>query len=47
VSREALDLVWFGGWLVALAVLFVAALGAPLETRRRGVLRAAYVWGVV
>lgn len=46
MSRDALDLLWFGGWLAALAVLCVVALRLPLDVRRRGILRAVYVCGV-
>jgi gliding motility-associatede transport system auxiliary component len=47
VSRDLVNLLWFGGWLVAVAVLFAVALRLPLDTRRRGALRGLYVWGIV
>jgi hypothetical protein len=47
VSRDVVHLLWFGGWLVAVAVLFALALRLPLDTRYRGPLRTAYVWGIV
>lgn len=47
MSRDVVNLLWFGGWLVAVAVLFALALRLPLDTRYRGALRTAYVWGIV
>lgn len=47
MSRDVINVLWFGGWLVALAMLFVAALRLPLEPRGRGALRIVYVWAVV
>jgi len=47
MSRDLVNLLWFGGWLVAVAVLFAVALRLPLDTRRRGALRGLYVWGIV
>jgi len=46
VSRDFVNLLWFGGWLVAVAVLFAVALRLPLDTRHRGALRGLYVWGI-
>ncbi|HZP92808.1 MAG TPA: GldG family protein [Burkholderiales bacterium] len=48
--EHALDirnLLWFAGWLIALAVLFVAALRLPLQTRLRKAGSLLYNWGVV
>jgi hypothetical protein len=47
VSRDVMNLLWFGGWLVAVSVLFAVALRLPLDTRYRGARRSVYVWGVV
>jgi gliding motility-associatede transport system auxiliary component len=47
VSRDVVNLLWFGGWLVAVGVLFAVAFRLPLDTRHRGALRSIYVWGIV
>ena len=39
--------IWFGGWLAALAVLFVVGLRLPLQPRLRRPAAVAYVAGIV
>ncbi|HEX7954956.1 MAG TPA: hypothetical protein VF523_17980, partial [Burkholderiales bacterium] len=45
--REIINLLWFAGWLLAVAVLFVLALRLPLQTRLRRWGARLYIAGVV
>jgi hypothetical protein len=47
VSREAINALWFVGWLCALLVLFRLALRLPLQTRRPRIPALAYATLVV
>jgi hypothetical protein len=43
---DLVDTMWFAGWLVALAVLFVLGLGLPLQPRLRRLPALAYGVGI-
>ena len=47
MSREAINALWFVGWLCALLVLFRLALRLPLQTRRPRLPALAYATVVV
>jgi gliding motility-associatede transport system auxiliary component len=47
MNRDAVNLLWACGWVIALVALFLAGLRLPLMTRLRRVAAAGYVWGVV
>jgi len=40
------ELAWFGGWLLALLVLFALGARAPLQTRHSRLSAVAYNWGI-
>ncbi|HWM76645.1 MAG TPA: hypothetical protein VNS56_03625, partial [Methylomirabilota bacterium] len=44
---DVVNTLWFGGWLVALAVLFALGLRLPLEPRLRRLPALGYVVGIV
>ncbi|MEO8039455.1 MAG: GldG family protein [Betaproteobacteria bacterium] len=46
-THELTNLLWFAGWLVAIAVLFVLALRLPLQTRLRRFGTRIYVAAIV
>jgi gliding motility-associatede transport system auxiliary component len=47
MSRDAVNLLWFAGWSVALVALFLLGLRLPLMTRLRRPGAAAYTWSIV
>ena len=44
---DVINTLWFGGWLIALAVLFVLGLRLPLQPRLRRLPALGYVTGIV
>jgi gliding motility-associatede transport system auxiliary component len=46
-APDVRNLLWFVGWLAALAVLFTLAIRLPLQTKLRGAKSFLYNWGVV
>ena len=44
---DAVNTLWFGGWLVALAILFALGLRLPLQPRLRRLPALGYVVGIV
>jgi len=44
---DVVNTLWFGGWLVALAVLFALGLRLPLQPRLRRLPALSYVVGIV
>jgi hypothetical protein len=44
---DAVNTIWFVGWLAALAVLFALGLRLPLQPRLRRLAAAGYATGVV
>ena len=44
---DPINLLWFAGWLVALAALFALGLRLPLQPRLRRPAALAYVAGIV
>jgi gliding motility-associatede transport system auxiliary component len=47
MTRDAVNGLWFLGWLIALVALFLAGLRLPLMTRLRRGRAVGYVWGIV
>jgi len=46
-TLDVRNLLWFAGWLVALAVLFALAIRLPLQTKLKRARSILYNWGVV
>ena len=44
---DAVNTIWFAGWLVAVGILFLAGLRLPLMPRLRGVPSLVYSLGIV